>query len=202
MHALVAQRDEARAHSDVVSAERDGVAEELRKLKTMLPEFQKKMADLVLANRRLQLQMEEAREQCKTTAEIWLCEADADGSGQRAGGKAVASLQAELVKSKSLEDELQSVKAQRDTAKNKMARVANFYRQQEQIGQMLASQSFLNLKDGTVSDAENVARDDDGDCSPVPVLRGECGLKAICNEQNYRGRWNTHTHTHYYRHNT
>lgn len=99
-------------------------------------------------------ELAEAREQCKTARELGRREAAADtAAAQARADNAVESLQAELAKSKSLEEELELVKAQRDTAKKRLAQVAEFQRKQVEMQRMLMSQSFMNLEDGAATSA-------------------------------------------------
>lgn len=90
----------------------------------------------------------EALEQCKTARELGRREAAADAAAATArADSAVASLQAELAKSKSLEEENENLKKQLGTAKERLGQIAAFQRRQARMRAMMMNSGFMSLGD-------------------------------------------------------
>ena len=144
--------DQAEQKYDALATIRQDLQEKYKKCKKQCDDWKEHSDFLDKFNDDLNEKLAEAREQCKTARELGRREAEADMAAAKArADNAVKSLQAELAKSKSLEDELELVKAQRDTAKLRLGQVAHFQRKQVEMQRMLMSQSFMNLEDGAAA---------------------------------------------------
>ena len=88
----------------------------------------------------------EALEQCKTARELGRREAAADVAAAKARAAALSqSLKAELAESKSYKEELESVKAQLDTAMERLRQIAAHARQQARMSAMIMNPDFMSL---------------------------------------------------------